>query len=293
VAGRVKQAAPHIPTIHYVAPTVWAWRPKRAQKMAGLYDHVMALFPFEPPYMQAAGISCDFVGHPVVAAPPVTDADKAALRTTLGIGGDDPVILALPGSRQSEVERLAPIFGQTLHHIDRTQNPPHIILPAAPGMAELVAGQIQTWPGPVHVLNPADLPPDQGQHRKRVAFAMADVALAASGTVSLELAAANTPMVIAYKTNWLSQILIKSLLQIDTVTLVNLITDTRVVPEFLGANCRADQIAPTLLALLTDPAAQDGQRAAMRATMAQLGQGGDAPGLRAAQSVTRFIKGKA
>ncbi|WP_412841980.1 lipid-A-disaccharide synthase, partial [Cereibacter johrii] len=111
VAALVKQAKPSVRTIHYVAPSVWAWRPGRAAKMARHVDHVLALLPFEPPYMTAAGMSCDFVGHPVVAEPRASEAEVQALRERLGTG---PAILVLPGSRRSEVTRLAPVFGEVL-----------------------------------------------------------------------------------------------------------------------------------------------------------------------------------
>ena len=123
---------------------------------------------------------------------------------------------------------------------------------------------------------------DPGGAEKRAAFRAADAALAASGTVSLELAAAGTPMVIAYDMAWLSRQIIGRMLRIDTVTLVNLVSETRVVPEFLGPRCRAELIAPAVLGLIDDPGAQ---AAALEITMERLGRGGEAPGLRAARAV--------
>ncbi|WP_298557853.1 lipid-A-disaccharide synthase [uncultured Aliiroseovarius sp.] len=268
-----------IPIVHYVAPSVWAWRPKRAAKMARWVDHVLALLPFEPPYMQAAGMGCDFVGHPVVAEPQADEAAAHAFRDAHGIG-DAPLLLVLPGSRKGEVSRLAERFGEVIAHAKREKPDLQVVLPMAQGVEDLVREETAKWS-----VSPILIPAAQ-QDDKRAAFKAADVALAASGTVSLELAAAHTPMVIAYDMNWLSRFLIGRMLKIDTVTLVNLVSDTRAIPEFLGKDCTPDRITPALLAALDAPEAQN---EAMWVTMERLGQGGEAPGLRAARSVLDAI----
>jgi lipid-A-disaccharide synthase len=271
MAGLVKAARPAMHTIHYVAPSVWAWRPGRAAKMAKVIDHVLALLPFEPPYMTRAGMTCDFVGHPVVAEPLASAAERAAMV------GEGPLILALPGSRRGEVTRLAPVIGAVLAQVRARYPDARVALPTLASIAPLVGALTAGWPiRPEIILDPA---------AKRAAFAAADVAIAASGTVSLELAANACPMVIAYNLNPLSMWLMRRAALIDTVTLVNLVSETRVVPEFIGADCRAERIAPALLALLDDPAARKAQTEAMALTMARLGKGGEAPGLRAARSV--------
>ncbi|WP_414897670.1 lipid-A-disaccharide synthase [Rhodovulum sp. YEN HP10] len=283
VARRVK-AQSHVRTVHYVAPTVWAWRPGRAGRMAGVIDQVLALFPFEPPYMEAAGLRCDFVGHPVVAAPRATPEDALAFRARHGIDPEAPLCLVLPGSRRGEVARLAPVFGQALQTVLAQHPELRIVLPAAPGVAELVAGLSAGWPGTPLVIDPrAD--PAGAARDKRAAFAAADLALAASGTVSLELAATDTPMVIAYDMNWLSRQIIGRMLRLPTVTLVNIVSETLAVPEFLGADCQPGPIAAALCLLLEDPAYRAPQLEAMRLTMERLGQGGEKPGLRAARAV--------
>ena len=271
--ARLVKAASDIRTVHYVAPTVWAWRPGRAEKMARHIDHVLALFPFEPPLMQAAGMACDFVGHPVVAEP-VARADEAA---ALGKG---TVVLVLPGSRKGEVSRLADRFGKAAELIAAAIPDVEFVLPTTRGVHELVQGRVAGWNVPVRVLPPGS--PDKGAWFRR-----ADVALAASGTVSLELAASRTPMVIAYDMAWLSRIIISRMLMVDTVTLVNLVSDTRVVPEYIGEACQPGPIADAVLAVLDDPA---DQLAAMAVTMERLGQGGEAPGLRAARAVLERLE---
>ncbi len=272
VARRVK-AASAIRTVHYVAPTVWAWRPGRARKMVGVVDQVLALFPFEPPYIEAVGIRCDFVGHPVVAEPVATEAEVTAFRAQHSLG-EAPVLLALPGSRRGEIGRLAGTFGAALGPVLAAHPDMRVVVPAAPGVTDLVRDAVRAWPGAPLVVDSAA--------EKRAAFKKANAALAASGTVSLELAASGTPMVIAYDMNWLSRQIIKRMLKVDTVTLVNLVSDTRVVPEFLGEACRPDAIAGGLLDVIAAP---DAQLDAMSVTMQRLGQGAEAPGLRAARAI--------
>ncbi len=264
--AKLVKARSAIRTVHYVAPTVWAWRPKRAAHMAQHIDHVLALFPFEPPLMQAAGMRCDFVGHPVVTDP-VASADQAAAL------GDGTVVLVLPGSRKGEVSRLAPRFGQAMAMIAAQVPDVQFVIPTTGNVQDLV--QAQDWPVAVTILPP-------GSPDKAAWFRRADVALAASGTVSLELAANGTPMVIAYDMAWLSRIIISRMLLVDTVTLVNLVSDTRVVPEFIGKACQPAPVADAVLAVLADPKAQ---QAAMDITMDRLGRGGMPPGLRAAHAV--------
>jgi lipid-A-disaccharide synthase len=276
VAKIVKQAKPNLRTIHYVAPSVWAWRPGRAAKMARVIDHVMALLPFEPPYMTAAGMTCDFVGHTVVAEPVATPDDGKAFRATHAIAPDAPLILVLPGSRKAEIARLAPIFAEVLTQVTAKHPTARVLIQTLQSQSSLVADLAKNWPGnPIHLSSP-------NPAQRAAAFTAANVALAASGTVSLELAAQGCPMVIAYDMNRLTFWLMRKMALIDTVTLVNLVSETRVVPEFLGERCRADLIAPALLNLLADGSSQT---EAMHLTMIRLGRGGEDPGLRAARSV--------
>lgn len=284
VARAVRARRPDQPTVHYVAPSVWAWRPGRAAKMAPTVDHVLALLPFEPPYMQRAGMSCDFVGHPVVAEPLASAEAAAEFRETHMIGADQPLVLCLPGSRSGEVKRLGPRFDEALMRLRDREPGLRVVLPTVRGVAGLVREMTARWPvAPIVVEEAAD---------KRAAFAAADLALAASGTVSLELAANRKPMVIGYDANFLTWQIISRLLRVDTVTLVNLVSETRAVPEFLGPNCRPGPMARALSRLLESPEARAEQRAAMDETMRRLGAGGEAPGLRAARSVLGFLARK-
>jgi lipid-A-disaccharide synthase len=290
VARAARKRLPGLRTIHYVAPSVWAWRPGRAAKMAEVIDHVLALLPFEPPYMEAAGMSCDFVGHPVAAEPQASPAEVAALRAELAIAPGQPVLALLPGSRRGEVTRLAPTFLAVARRLKALDPRLAVIVPAAPPVVGLLDGLMPPdeagWP---HVLDPRGFDATAWEARKRAAFAAADVALAASGTVSLELAAAGTPMAIAYDANLLTAWMVKRMVRVDTATLVNLVTDTRAVPEFLFDRCTAEAIGPAVETLLADPEAAAAQRAAGERAMMLLGRGGEPPGVRAARSVSETI----
>lgn len=291
VAKQVKKRAAKLPVIHYVAPTVWAWRAGRARKMARFVDHVLALFPFEPPLMQAVGMGCDFVGHPVAQMPQAAPEDCSAYRAGLGVGAGDPLLLLLPGSRRGEIVRLGPRLGQVARGFLHAHPRAHLVLPAAPAIADDVAQMMAAWDlGPrAHLLDPraagADYP-----HQKSCVFGAADLALAASGTVSLELAAAKTPMVIAYDMAPLSRLLMRWMLKIDTVTLVNLVSETRHIPEFLGKDFEPAPVLAALKPLVSDQTARNDQIQAAEVTMARLGAGDRDPKARAAEAVLRVLE---
>ena len=223
--AKLVKAQSDVRTVHYVAPSVWAWRPGRAAKMAKVIDHVLALLPFEPPYMTAHGMACDFVGHPVATETAATSDDIAAFRAVHGLG-DAPFLLVLPGSRRSEVERLMPVFGDAVAQFLQDRPDTKVVPPVAQGVSDPVQQLAKAWP-----VEPVLLGSTSEGTSKIAAFAGAEIALAASGTVSLELAKARTPMVIAYTFHWLTWHIMRRMALIDTVTLVNLVSETRDVPE--------------------------------------------------------------
>ena len=280
VARRVRARSPGIRTIHYVVPSVWAWRPGRAARMARHVDHVLALLPFEPPYMTAAGMSCDFVGHPAVEAGRASPAEAAAFRAEAGIAADAPLGLVAPGSRAMEVRRLMPVFAAALARAAAGLPGLRAVIPLAEGVErEVAAAAGALSPAPVLLAS------GESDARRRAAFAAADAGLIKSGSIALELAAAGTPMVATYRASPLTAALVRRLIRVETASLVNLVAGERVVPEFIQERCRPEAIAAALTGLLRDEDARAAQRDAFARVLAALGDGGPAPSVRAARSV--------
>ena len=282
VARAVRAADPSIRTCHYVAPSVWAWRPGRAKKMAAYIDHVLALLPFEPPYMQAEGMACDFVGHPVAAQAAVTSKQIAQFQADFGLDPARRSLVVLPGSRASEIKRLLPIFCKVVAQPYFAEF--QLIFPTLPHLEPLLRAEIDALAQDTVLVTGAGLTAADAAEQRLVAYGAATAALAASGTVSLELAAAGTPMVIAYDMGFISRMVIGAMLKIDTVTLVNLVSETRAVPEFIGKDCKAERIAPALQQILDAP---DAQAQAIKTTMTRLGRGDPELSYRAARAVLR------
>ncbi len=279
VAARVRARAPAIRTIHYVAPSVWAWRPGRARRMARFVDHVLALLPFEPAYMKAAGMSCDFVGHPVVEAPVPAGTEVAALRARAGVDQGGTLLLVAPGSRSVEVRRMMPVFAATVARLVPDLPGLRVVIPLADG----VAGEVEKAVASM-VTRPLLVRPEDGDPVRGAAFAAADAALVKSGTIGLELAAAGTPMLSAYRTSRSTAAILRRMLRIDTASLVNLVGGERVVPEFIQEVCTPARIAPALRSLLADEAARAAQRRAFERVVAALGGAGEPPSQRASRS---------
>ena len=285
VARAVRAADPSIRTCHYVAPSVWAWRPGRAKKMAAYIDHVLALLPFEPPYMQAEGMDCDFVGHPVAAQAAVTSKQIAQFQADFGLDPARRSLVVLPGSRASEIKRLLPIFCKVVAQPYFAEF--QLIFPTLPHLEPLLRAEIDALAQDTVLVTGAGLTAADAAEQRLVAYGAATAALAASGTVSLELAAAGTPMVIAYDMGFISRLVIGAMLKIDTVTLVNLVSETRAVPEFIGKDCKAERIAPALQQILDAP---DAQAQAIKTTMTRLGRGDPELPYRAARAVLRGLE---
>lgn len=289
VARKVHAAAPEIATLHYAAPSVWAWRPGRAKTMAGYLDRVLALYPFEPEWFERYGLRCDFVGHPVTRRLPARETlDPEGFRAEIG-AGDAPLLLILPGSRRGEVARLAGPMGEVARRLAGEIEGLRIVVPAAPGVADPVLAAVEAWGVDALALDPRGLSPAEAERRKFRAFAAADAAFAASGTVSLELAASGAPMVTVYRTAWLTSAIVRRLVRVDTANLVNLILGEKAAPEFLQEYFTPEAAIGALRPLLTSPEARATQRAALARCMAALGAGAEAPADRAARAVLEDV----
>ena len=290
VARAVRKARPKLPIIHYVSPSIWAWRPGRINRLRGIVDHVLAILPFEPALLREAGVASTFVGHPAAFSAAATPHETKQLRHRLRMEAQTPILTVLPGSRASEVQRLAPVFGAAVGLFLR-QNPEfRVVVPAADSVTALVRQETRKWPTPPVVIDTAEHPVPEAERQKLALFSTTDIALAASGTVTLELAAAGTPMVVAYDVRWLSRLLIGALLRVETVTLVNLVCGKNAVPELLGRNCRPDAIFRALDALCHDSSRRALQTEASRETTRKLRSQKKSPGTVAAETVLGVIR---
>lgn len=267
--------------IHYVAPQVWAWRPGRARHLAGRIDHLLALLPFEPDFFSAYDLPCEFVGHPVIEGVAEAPGDGPEFRLRLGLPTEAPVLAMLPGSRQGEAGRLLPVFAKVAALLYAARPNLQVVIPTVEQVAGMVAAAVRSWPMPTHMI--------EGASGRADAFAAANVALAASGTVSLELALRRIPTVVAYRTNPLTAILVRRMLIVPHVALPNILANKAAMPEFLQENCRPDVIAGALSQLLDDPAQRTKQQDALAGIAKMLGQGGTPPSLRAADAVLQVI----
>ncbi len=265
-----------IPIIHYVAPTVWAWRPGRAKTIAPLFEHLLALLPFEPPYFEAVGLDCTFVGHPAVEQR-LDEGGGAIFRARHGIAAEARLLAVMPGSRHSETSRLLEPFGAAVRMIAAQVPGLRVVVPTLTHVADEVSSAVRGWPGePIVSLDGSE---------KLNAFQASNAALAASGTVSLELALAGVPMLVAYRVGAITTFIARRLVRTEHVNLVNLILGRRVIPEILHGDCTAPRLAAETLRLLNDDAAGAEQMAASRDAMAVLGAGGESPSDRAARAV--------
>jgi len=280
VARAIKKRDPSIHTVDYVAPQVWASRAYRAKAMAHYFDLVLALFPFEVPFFEKYGLKAAFVGHPVIErAAKVTGGE--ALRDRLGIAVDTPLLALLPGSRTSEIRFILPEFRETVKILAGRIPGLVTILPTVPHVAAKVRAATADWPTPLHIV--------EGDADKYAAFDAADVALAASGTVTAELALAHTPMVVGYKVGGLTFFLSKFLMTVTHITLINILLEREAVPEFLQSRCTPENLAAAVEHLFRDPAARASQMEAMKEFGRRLGEGDEAPSLRAARVLLEFI----
>lgn len=248
VAHRVRRARPDLPIIDYVSPTVWAWRPGRARAMRAYVDHVLALLPFEPQaHERLGGPACTYVGHPLIEylADLCPDAGEQAAREA-----KPPLVLVMPGSRNAEVRRLMPIFGEALALASRVCGPLEVVLPVVPHVETKILEQLRSWP-----LQPRLI----GQDEKFAAFRRAGAALVASGAATLELALAGVPMAVAYKVSPL-EALLKFLVTVDSIVLPNLVLGERIVPEFLQERATPEALAKTLASLVEGGEAREAQR---------------------------------
>jgi lipid-A-disaccharide synthase len=274
VARRVRAKLPKLPVIDYVSPSVWAWRPGRARAMRAYVDHVLALLPFEPEaHRRLGGPSCTYVGHPLSQrlGDFEPSGEERAAREAL-----PPIVLVLPGSRRMEIGRLLPVFGETVAKLNAL-HPIRPVLPAVEGLEAQIVAETRDWPVAPEIVI--------GEAAKLSAFRRARAALAASGTVTLELALAGVPMVAGYKVGALEIRILRALVTAPFVLLPNLILGEPAVPELIQEACTAQALTSALAPLLDETAERRAQLAALARVRERVAVQGANPAVRAAHVV--------
>lgn len=268
--------------IHYVAPSVWAWRPKRAEKIAQFLDGMMCLFPMEVPFFTEHGMKAAHVGHPVVTTNAL-NADPEIFRDANNIPENAKTIGLFFGSREIEFKKLSPIIKEAAMLIDDVEDNLHIISPTLPHIEYNIRKLLQDFKLPVYVTsNPLV---------KWEAFKSCDVAVAVSGTVALELAYCGVPHILVYKTNPITALILRFMLKTKHVHLANILLEDEVVPEMLQGKCRSDVIAETTLELLDNDDLRQTQLDKFKALEPLLsGEGDMTPSERAADFVLTVIQ---
>jgi len=281
VAKRIHKKAPDILIANYVSPSVWAWRRGRAKSMATYLNKVLALLPFEPDFFRAeVGLDCAYVGHPAIEK--IASAEEGdAFRERNGISAEAPVLLLLPGSRMNEVKRLIGLMGETAGILVDHHPGLKLVIPVVPHVHDVVAKGVETWPvKPVLA---------EGEAEKRGAFAAATVALAASGTVSLELGLARVPMVVAYKIDRIAAWVVSRFLKVPTVVLVNLILDRPSVREYLQEASEPKLLAEALTLLLNETPEREKALRDLEEMRVLMGVGGASPSARTANAILEML----
>ena len=282
VLARLKKEGNTVPKIHYVAPQVWAWKKGRAKTVARLTDHLMTLLPFEPPFFEKHGLRCTFAGHPVIENTACLTDNPLAFKTKYGISEQCTIISVLPGSRHSEIKRLIPVFKKTLTELKETYPNLFIVIPSVAAIADEVKEAF------------ADLDIAHcvivGQHERYNAFGASVFALAASGTVSLELAACGTPHIIAYKFGVVSNLIAKKFAGTHFANLINIMADKMIIPEFILENCHEILITPIARYLMQESEKSKAQVDEARIYLSKLKPSGNVmPSEKAADTVLSFL----
>ncbi|NEX92699.1 lipid-A-disaccharide synthase [Caulobacter sp. 17J65-9] len=276
VAKALRRDFPAMPLVKYVGPQVWASRPGRAKTLAGAVDHLLAIHVFDAPWFEREGLKTTFVGNNALHTD-FSQADGERFRREIGAAPDDQILLVLPGSRPSEVMRMTPPFEEAIALLKRDRPNLKVAVVVADTVAEAVKGRVAGWPFRVHLV--------EGEAAKRDAMKASTVALACSGTVSIELALAGVPMVISYRLDKLTYALAKRIVKTTWVTLFNIAARDFVAPELIQDEATGPKLAAAVAERLDDPALRETQVARQYAALDQMGRGGPDPSEAAADAV--------
>ncbi|HEX5777739.1 MAG TPA: lipid-A-disaccharide synthase [Xanthobacteraceae bacterium] len=282
LAKRLRRRMPSLPIVDYVSPTVWVWRPRRAKAMRPNVDHVLALYPFEPAVLERlGGPPSTYVGHPLLER--LSELRPSAVERAIR-EASEPTFLVLPGSRNTEIQRLSPVFGETIGRLAELRGRIDFALPTLPSKLAQIETAIATWPVKPRIVTE--------EKEKFAAFRRARAALAASGTVTLELALAEVPTVAAYKVSRLEAPIARRVIRSPSAILPNLIIGENVVPEFHQERCTADNLVAALEPLFEDSAERRRQTEGFAKLAEIMKVGDERPSVRAARVTLEVFEKK-
>jgi lipid-A-disaccharide synthase len=282
VAKKLRRLAPSVPIAHWVCPSVWAWRQGRARRMRPHVDRILALLPFEPAALaRLGGPETVYVGHPLMEH--LGDYRPGPAEAARRADAEAPLVLVLPGSRRSEIRHLMPPFAEAVAQVAERLPQARFVLPAVPRLAEAIGDQVAGWPVKPEVVT--------GEAAKLAAFRQARAALAASGTVTLELALAQVPTVAAYRGAGWEAALARRLIKLPSVILPNLIIGESVVPEFIQDEASPDALAKALLAVIPEGAARQRQLDGFAAVETRMRSAGPSPAANAVAAALALVPG--
>lgn len=280
VARALRKTMPGVKLVKYVGPQIWATRPERARELARAVDHLLTIHSFDKPMFEAAGLPTTFVGNSALQTD-FSRADGRRYRKAIGAGKDDPVLLVLPGSRPSEVKRLSPIFEETLQRLKRDRPDLRVVVVGADTVRDQVAAWVAGLPFRAHLV--------EDDAAKRDAMKAATVALACSGTVTIELALAGLPMVIAYRLDPVTYELAKHLIRTPWITLFNIAARDRIAPEFVQGDAEPETLAKAVAERLDNAALRRRQVERQNAALDLMGRDAGDPNELAADAVLKIV----
>jgi lipid-A-disaccharide synthase len=279
----MRRQFPELPLIKYVGPQVWATRPGRAKTLAAAVDHLLSIHAFDAPYFEAEGLPVTFVGNSALSLD-FSKADPVRLRRQIGADPADSILLVLPGSRPGEIQRVLPPFEDAVRRLKADRPGLHVVIPAAPTVAELVKVRVAGWPLRAHVI--------EGDQGKLDAMKAATVALACSGTVTTELALAGVPLVVGYRIGTVTYALLKGLIRTRYITLFNIAAQAFVAPELVQGECTGANLAREVALRLDGAELRAHQVEAQYAALDAMGRGGPDPSEAAAEAVLKVLAGR-
>ena len=281
VHKKLRQLKLNIPQVHYVAPQVWAWKKKRARTMYKYIDLLLTLFPQEPKYFTPYNLQTEFVGHPVIESE-VVNGVKGDFKKRHHIPEENRLLLVLPGSRHNEVERLLPTFLEVVKQLHERYNDFSFVIPTVSTVAAQVKEMVKQSGLPIEIL--------EGTKERHDAFKSGDVAIAASGTVALELAIVDVPHIIAYKVPKLTEWLARHFIHIQFVNLSNILLGKEIVPELLQQDCCVEKSMYYVEQFMKHKPVYNQQMDGFEKVRKLLGMGEQTPSDNAAEAIIKTIK---